>query len=194
MKDKISEYWNFKLSGFITFFFLIASVTYTKIYEKFYSFFWKYNLGKCGSNLVVQRGVSIRNPGNIFLGNNVSLGRKVNAYSEIKGSTLIIGNYTQINKHVELDFSGDLTIGDNTVISEYTLILSHDHGMNPKSIPAKIPKDIGSNVWIGMGAIILAQVRNIGDNSIVASGAVVTKDVPSDVIVAGNPAKVISHL
>jgi acetyltransferase-like isoleucine patch superfamily enzyme len=52
------------------------------------------------------------------------------------------------------------------------------------------PVKIGDNVWIGMNAVILKGVT-IGDNSVVAAGAVVTKSVPANVIVAGNPAEVV---
>ncbi len=56
-----------------------------------------------------------------------------------------------------------------------------------------IPITIGDDVWIGGGCTILAGVT-IGDNSIVAAGSVVTKDVPSNTIVAGNPAKRIKDI
>jgi maltose O-acetyltransferase len=52
---------------------------------------------------------------------------------------------------------------------------------------------IGNSVWVGGGAIILPGV-SIGDGAVVAAGAVVTKDVPAYVVVAGNPAKVIKNL
>ena len=52
------------------------------------------------------------------------------------------------------------------------------------------PVKIGNNVWIGMGAVILKGVT-IGDNSVVAAGAIVTKSIPANTIVAGNPAEVV---
>ena len=55
------------------------------------------------------------------------------------------------------------------------------------------PVKIGNNVWIGMNAIVLKGVT-IGDNSVVAAGSVVTKDVPANVVVAGNPAAVVKKL
>ena len=58
----------------------------------------------------------------------------------------------------------------------------------PRGIDA--PTEIGNDVWIGHGAIILGGVK-IGDGAIIAAGSVVTKDVPSMTIVGGNPAKVI---
>ena len=50
---------------------------------------------------------------------------------------------------------------------------------------------IGENVWIGMNSIILSHVERIGDNAIISAGAVVTKEVPDNCIVAGIPAKII---
>lgn len=55
------------------------------------------------------------------------------------------------------------------------------------------PIDIGSNVWIATGATVIGGVR-IGDNSVVAAGAVVTSDVPADTLVGGNPAWVIRSI
>lgn len=194
MKNRLFPYWNFKPLGIFILFPLLIKVGVVSIYEKLSGFFWSYNLGNSGTNLTVQKGTVIRYPKNISVGNHVSIGRKVNIFTEIPNSTLTIGNNTQVNKNVELDFSGDLTIGDNVVISEYATIMSHNHGLNPKSKPIKVNKSIGVNVWIGQGAIVLAQVKHIGNNSIVASGSVVTKDVPENVIVAGNPAKIIREL
>ena len=55
------------------------------------------------------------------------------------------------------------------------------------------PIVIGDDVWIGGGAIVLAGVT-IGDRSVIGAGSVVTKDVPSDVVVVGNPAKIVRRL
>src|SRR5690606_23414198 len=101
-------------------------------------------------------------------------GRGVNIYTEFPDSKLCIGNNSQLNKGVELDFSGDLTIGDYVVISEHANIMSHDHGLNPLSKPNKMLKVIGDRVWIGANAIILPQVQHIGENAVIAAGAIVT--------------------
>ena len=172
----------------------MVQVALTTIYEKLTSLFWSCNLGACGHKLVVQKGTNIRYPKNINVGDMVTIGKEVNVFTEFRDSRLVIGNNTQINKNVELDYSGDLIIGDNVVISAFAMIMSHDHGLNPHSEPVKVKKYIGSNTWIGAGAIILSQVKNIGNNSIIASGSVVTRDVANNVIVGGNPAKIIRSL
>ena len=56
-----------------------------------------------------------------------------------------------------------------------------------------LPVTIGNDVWIGHGAVILKGVR-IGDRSVVGARAVVTRDVPADTVVAGNPARVVKSL
>lgn len=63
----------------------------------------------------------------------------------------------------------------------------------PTPPDAIAPVSIGDDVWIGTGAIILKGV-SVGDRAIVAARAVVTKDVPADAVVAGNPARVVSTL
>jgi acetyltransferase-like isoleucine patch superfamily enzyme len=194
MKNKFKRFWNFKSLGFFISSMIIFNVMFIFIYERISSFFWAFNLGASGSNLLIQKGTVIRYSKNINLGNNVKIGRYVNVFSEFDDSILNIGNNSQINKDVELDFSGNLAIGDNVVISEGVIIMSHDHGLDPKSKPVKIKKNIESNVWIGSRSLILANVQNIGTNSIIAAGSVVTKDVPDNVIVAGNPAKVIRKI
>ncbi|WP_339903145.1 acyltransferase [uncultured Cyclobacterium sp.] len=194
MKSKFIKYWNLEPLGLIKFLSVFIRVLYVSVYEKISSFFWKFNLGKVGINLIVQKGVSIRYPRNLILGDNVSLGREVSIFSEFPESELTIGNNSQVNKWVQLDFSGNLTIGDSVVISEHVNIMSHDHGLNPFSKPNKLSKVISNGVWIGANAIILPHVQFIGENSIIAAGSIVTKNVDSNTIVGGNPAKVLRNI
>jgi len=79
-----------------------------------------------------------------------------------------------------------LTIGEKTMVTFDAIILSHDYASRRHAAKTVI----GSYCFIGCGSIIMPNVT-IGDHTIVASGSVVTKDVPANCIVAGNPAKVI---
>jgi len=82
-------------------------------------------------------------------------------------------------------------IGANTLVAGGATILSHDHckrvGDNQ---PFLVDTFIGKNCFIAVGAIILPGIK-IGNEVIVGAGAVVTKDIPSNCVVAGNPAKII---
>ena len=90
----------------------------------------------------------------------------------------------------------EVKVGDNCMIGPNVGLYTAGHSIEPtdrnKSGYA-IPITIGNDVWIGGSCVILPGVT-IGDNSIVAAGSVVTKDVPSNVIVAGNPAKILKNI
>lgn len=83
-------------------------------------------------------------------------------------------------------------IGEGTAIGPSVQILASDHPRDPRLRQQKVrfgrPVTIGSNVWIGGGAIILPGV-SIGDDAIVGAGSIVTRDVPPGVTVVGNPAR-----
>jgi acetyltransferase-like isoleucine patch superfamily enzyme len=85
---------------------------------------------------------------------------------------------------------GGIIVGKNTLITSHVTILSHDHVKRIDGMPLMVDTVIGENCMIGIGAYIMPGVK-IGDQVIVGAGSVVTKDVPSNCIVAGNPAKII---
>lgn len=85
-----------------------------------------------------------------------------------------------------------ITIGADSFISPYVLILAHDSGLNYQGGLHRIGRvDIGSRVYVGPGAVILPGSQ-IGDDSIVEAGAVVRGAIPPESYVAGNPASVVS--
>ncbi len=84
-------------------------------------------------------------------------------------------------------------IGANTLVASRATILCHEHVKRDpqnKRMPLIRETFIGKNCFIGVNALILSGIT-IGDEVIVGAGAVVTKDVPSNTIVAGNPARII---
>lgn len=111
------------------------------------------------------------------------------------------GKHTSIGKNVFINHGcsfldlGGITIEDDVLIGPQVKLVTENHPVDPidrKSLDlASI--HIGKNVWLGAGAIILPGVT-VGENSIVAAGAVVTKDVPSNTIVGGVPAKFIKSI
>ncbi|MGN7784807.1 DapH/DapD/GlmU-related protein [Niabella sp. 22666] len=108
------------------------------------------------------------------------------------------GRHTQIGKNVFINFDcvfldlGGITIDDNVMLAPKVSLLSEGHPIEPSRRHSLIPKPIHikQNAWIGAGATILQGVT-VGANAVVAAGAVVTRDVPDNVIVGGIPAQII---
>ena len=90
---------------------------------------------------------------------------------------------------------GGITIEDDVMIGPKVSLITESHPINPAERKALMVKPvvIKRNAWIGAGAIIMPGVT-VGENSVVAAGAVVSKDVPPNTVVAGVPAKVIKTL
>lgn len=112
-----------------------------------------------------------------------------------KGAVLEIGDRTFINAGVGIAARQRITIGADVKIGPRTSILdSTYHQLDANDKPGQSrPIVIGNNVWIGTRCTILPGVT-IGDNSVVAAGSVVNKDVPRNTLVAGTPARVIREL
>lgn len=91
----------------------------------------------------------------------------------------------------------EVRFGDNCMLGPSVHIYTASHPLNPTERNSGIefakPITIGNNVWIGGSAIINPGVT-IGDNVVIASGSVVTRDVPNNVVVGGNPARIIKHI
>lgn len=85
-------------------------------------------------------------------------------------------------------------IGKNCLLAPNVAIYTAGHAVDPELRVAMyeygMPVTIGDNVWIGGSSVICPGVT-IGDNSVIGAGSVVTKDIPSDVVAAGNPCRVI---
>jgi acetyltransferase-like isoleucine patch superfamily enzyme len=107
-----------------------------------------------------------------------------------------IGRKTVIGQECTISAYQRVTIGEQCVIADRAMFIDFDHGVVEVERPIRLQGiykrdvEVGSNVWIGYGACILRGVR-VGDNSIVGTNSVVTKDVPSNAVVAGIPARVI---
>lgn len=111
------------------------------------------------------------------------------------GKNTKIGKNVFINSCCRFQDNGGIEIGDKTMIGPNVTIVTVNHDINPETRINAIPKPvkIGKNVWIGAGCTILPGVI-IGENSIIGAGSVVTKDVPANIVVAGNPAKLIKKI
>jgi len=94
------------------------------------------------------------------------------------------------NLNIDRLYPQGIFIGANTLVASHVTIMAHDHCKRVNNQPILIDTIIGERCFIAVGAIILPGVV-IGNEVIVGAGAVVTKSVPSNVIVAGNPARII---
>ena len=108
------------------------------------------------------------------------------------GKNIHVGRGVFINACCHFQDHGGVTIGDDCQIGHNVVFATLNHGLAPEDRKTTFPAPIilGRNVWIGSNATILQGVT-IGDNAIVAAGAVVTRDVPADTVVGGVPAKTI---
>ncbi len=111
------------------------------------------------------------------------------------GKNITLGKNVFINAGCKFQDQGGISIGDGALIGHNVVLATVNHGLNPAQRHWNFvsPITIGKNVWIGANATVLQGVT-IGDDAVVAAGAVVTKDVPARTVVGGVPAKVIRQI
>lgn len=138
--------------------------------------------GRAGKNLRIYPPIHVDFGCNIFTGDNVFINQ----------------NCTFLDNNI-------ITIGERVLIAPDVRIYAGDHPINGKDryidqgdgnayiVSLSKPVTIGDDVWIGGGSIILPGVT-IGNNVVVGAGSVVTRDIPDNVVVAGNPAKIVKQL
>ena len=149
--------------------------------------------------------ISLKNIGNIQIGDSVSLNSypdgdiyKTGLLTHYKDSIIVIGNNCNLNGTM-IHCNSSVSIGSFCMFGPGTKIVDNDsHRVSTditerRKVPKSNPITIEDNVWIGMNSLVLKGV-NIGKNSIVAANSVVTKNVPENVLVVGNPAKIIKAI
>ncbi len=111
------------------------------------------------------------------------------------GINISLGKNVFINACCKFQDQGGIEIGDNVFIGHSVVIATINHNFKPKKRVSMIAKKvkIGNNVWVGSNVTILPGVT-ICDGAIIGAGSVVTKNIPSNTIAAGNPAKVIKEI
>jgi acetyltransferase-like isoleucine patch superfamily enzyme len=143
----------------------------------------------------VGANVRVRRPWCVSIGERVEI--EHNVFLKVVGddARLVLGDYTFLGTGTELDVLQSVTIGAHTLIAPNVFITDHAHNFDPgkrldEQGSTSAPVTIGSDVWIGTRAVILAGVT-IGDGAVVGAGAVVTADVAPGTVVGGVPARVI---
>jgi len=173
---------------------------------KYLLLFWRY----LWRRLLTRSGHRWRTGGPVFFGRRLAL--QTGRHGSIRfGRWCWIGDGTKIRCHEGTVEIGDKTvmgqectiscyqhvrIGPECVIADRTMFIDFDHGVVDTEFAIRkqgIYKEdviVGANVWIGYGAAILRGVR-VGDNSVIGTNSVVTKDVPANAVVGGVPARII---
>ena len=110
---------------------------------------------------------------------------------------LTLGSGVFLSCPLQIDLEAPVHIGDRVHIGQHVMLLTVDHEIGPSeqrcAATRALPIRIGDGAWLGSGSIVLPGV-SIGKGAVVAAGAVVTRDVPDDTLVAGIPARIVRHL
>ncbi len=107
------------------------------------------------------------------------------------------GRNVYVNFNLTLVDDTDIFVGDSVMFGPNVVVATAGHPIDPelrrKVAQFNVPVRIGSNVWIGAGAILLPGVT-IGENSVIGAGSVVTHDIPPNVVAVGNPCRVLREI
>ncbi len=175
---------------------------------------------RCENNVILRENSVFSSSAKVYNSrkkDNISIGQSTHIYGELLvfgyGGKISIGSYSFIGENTKIWSGESILIGDNVFISHNCNVfdtnsheidyqerekthhyrLKNNLSTNIKGNVITAPIVIEDNVWISFNVIVLKGVR-IGKGSIIAAGAVVTKDIPPFSIVVGNPAKVIKTL
>ncbi len=118
-------------------------------------------------------------------------------HSNWGGKHIHFGKYVYCNFNTTFIDDTHIYVGDYTMFGPNVVVATAGHPILPelreKAYQYNIPVVIGRNCWLGAGVIVLPGVK-IGDNTVIGAGSVVTKDIPSNVVAAGNPCKVLREI
>ena len=175
----------------------MVNPTYARLFLRY--LYWKARLGK---RLITD--------GPCFIGKGVELevGRNARLVLErwswlgartkirVHEGEVVIGAKSVLGQECTISAYRRIAIGRECIIADRVMLIDFDHGIVDVERPIRLqgiymrPVEVGHNVWIGYGACLLRGVR-VGDNAVIGTYAVVTKDLPENAVCAGVPARVI---
>lgn len=164
---------------------------------------YKFRYGKrvrFGANFITNGKLVVKGPGRVILGDNINAWCQAekNVFITFKPEArIVVGHGTRLNGISAMAYS-TIKVGPRCIVASTIMVDTDFHSTDPRlrhdpNAPfAVAPIELKENVWLAGQSAILKGVT-IGENSIVAFRAVVTKDVPANVIVGGNPARVVKE-
>ena len=115
-------------------------------------------------------------------------------HSNFGGRHVFMGNNVYANYNLTLVDDGNIYIGDNVMFGPNVSLYTAGHPIHPVSRNSGyeygLPITIGDNVWLG-GNVVVTPGVTIGENTVIGAGSVVVKDIPANVVAAGNPCRVV---
>jgi len=187
----------------------IINILFHKLYFLLLSiigrFFWKVSGVKYGKNLkfcgwcrlyrledsVINIGDNVKFVSSSFI-NHIGLNRRCSISTETHEAKIEIGNNCGFSSTNICCFDS-IKIGNNVRVGANTVIMDSDfHNDDPRTSKPR-PVQIDDNVWLGANVVVMKGVH-IGENTIIGMNSVVTKDIPANVVAAGNPCKVIKSI
>lgn len=141
--------------------------------------------------------IKIKNNGSVRLNPHVRLEDNTRIISS--GGKIKIGEKTYINAFCKIDSHYSIEIGENCLLGPNVSVYDNNHCFSDQTIPIILqgfdvqPVTIGSNVWLGTNVVVTAGVT-IGDRVVVGANSVITKDLPSNGLYGGIPAKLIKSI
>ena len=174
------------------------------IYAKF-----KFRDSKKGTHVIACRKLNILNSKYITIGNNCYFGPdcRIEAWDQYNNDVfspqIIFGEDVRINSTCHIGAINKIVIGDQCLFGSHVMIIDHSHGRNTieelelhpsnRNLYSKGEIIIGKRCWICENAVILPNVH-IGDGCIIGANSVVTKNIPANSVVGGNPARVLKTI
>jgi acetyltransferase-like isoleucine patch superfamily enzyme len=149
---------------------------------------------QAGRRLSIEGSLRLRGPGRVILGDDLIVDARTDIFTHSSQAVVFIGDRSFLNG-TRFGCVREIRIGPGAILADARIMDTDFHSThrNRRQKSARIqaaPVVIGENVWIAAGAAVLRGVT-IGNDSVIAFGSVVTKDVPPGTIVGGNPAREI---